>query len=420
MCFLISCKKKDEVRPELSITSPANNTQYYALEDYILCAGTVSDDVELDRIEFQLQTTSGSPVMPKKIVSPDSNPYQYSYGYFLEDIHLESGSYKMKTEVYDKAGNSMSQYKDVIVYGVPRAKEGVFYISESGGSYTLGRIDSFDVDSTAISVFNDYAGFEINNYDQEMFYMGFESENLLAINTRNYTTDWSLDNQANPPGTYYFNTLNFSSDRYLLVGIFQDEILKRFHNGSGSGNINLNYGNGQPETMYKDGNFVYVESRNIGTGQRVFQRYFFNSGIFDEQYLMDFDFRQILGKGTDELLIFGELAGQAIMKIFYKNGGNFFQPLSLLPGAFVEAFRVDDDNYLIVQDQGVYLYTYSSSNLITRISETNIISADYDELNNQMYLGFANMVKVYSTTGLFIRNIPASGNILNLKVHYNK
>jgi len=418
--LLSACKKKDEVRPELSVNKPITNTQYYATVDYILCTGTASDDIELDRIEFQLRTTLGKPALGKKIVFPDSNPYNYSYGYFLDDIHLENGTYKMKIEAFDKAGNSNAIYKEVIIYGVPRGKQGVFYISESSGSFSLGRIDSLDVDSTVLAVFNDFGGFEINNYDQKMYFMGYDTEDLIAYNTRTYTESWRLDNQSNPPNTYYFNQLNFSSDRYLSISLYQDQVKNLLYNGGGAGAINLNYQNAQAELIYKDGIYAYVESRSITGGNRLFQRYFFSSGAFDEQYSIDYDFREMFSKGSDELIIFGENGGQALFKIFYKNGGGYFQPIILNSGSFVDAFKINDDNYLIVQSQGVYLYTYSNTNLITKISEANILSADYDVLNDQIYLGFANLVKVYTSGGTFLRNIPTSGNIINLKVHYNK
>lgn len=418
--ILASCKKKDEVPPIMSLTSPGLNSQYYASDDFILCSGTVSDDVELDRVEFQLRTMTNSPAMGKRVVFLSQNPTTFNFGYFLDDIHLNSGSYRMKIEVFDKSGNSSSNYVEVIVFGVPRAKQGVFYVSESAGSYTLGKIDSLDLDSAAVGVFNDYAGFELNNYDQLAYFMGYESEDLIAFNSRSYSVNWSMNNLANPPGTYYFNQLNYSEDRSLIVSLYQDDALKLHYNGSGGGSIRLNYSNGQPELCYKDGNYCYVESKGIGNGVRSFQRYFYNSGTLDENYFINYDFKRILKKGADELLIFGETAGQAIMKIFYKNGGNYFQPIILNPGAFIEAFRKDDNNYLIVQSQGVYLYSYSTTNLITKINESNILSAAYDDLNDRIYLGFANMVKLYTSEGMFIKNIPISGNIINLKVHYNK
>src|SRR5690606_21030618 len=139
---------------------------YYAPDDFILCSGTVSDDVELDRVEFQLRTMTNSPAMGKRVVYLSQNSTTFNLGYFLDDIHLNSGAYRMIIEVFDKSGNSSSNYVEVIVFGVPRAKQGVFYVSESAGSYTLGKIDSLDLDSAAVGVFNDYAGFELNNYDQ--------------------------------------------------------------------------------------------------------------------------------------------------------------------------------------------------------------------------------------------------------------
>lgn len=418
--LLLACQKKDEILPQLTVSSPNTNSQYYAIEDAIVCAGQASDDVELDRVEFQLQSSTGSPVMPKMVRFADVNPFDFAVNYELDDIQLESGNYLMKITTYDKANNFKSIYREVIIFGVPRVKQGVFYVADNGSSFTLGRIDSLDQDSIAIGNFPDFGGMTINNYDQQLFYMGYESTDLLALNSRNYTIEWSLSNFANPPGTYYFHELNYSSDGYLSISLFQNEVLKRFQDGSGTGNILLNYIVGRPETTFKDGSFLYVESLNPGTGIRRFQRYFFGSGVFDEDYAIDYDFRKILAKGNDELLIFGEASGQAIMKIFYKNGGNYFQPLNMQTGSFIDAFRIDDNNYLIVQDQSVSAYTYSNNNLITTIGENGILSADYDIVNDRIYLGFANLIKVYSSSGVFIRNIPVSGDVINIKVHYNK
>ncbi len=418
--FLFSCKKKDEILPDISVSNPSTNSQYYALQDEIPCSGTVSDDVELDRIEYQLVTTTGSPVMPKEIDIPNSNPYSFNKGYELDDIHLNSGTYMMKIEVFDKAGNSKSIFREVIIFGVPRTKQGVFYVADNSGSFTLGRIDSLDQDSIPIATFPDYGGMEINNYDQQLFYMGYESVDLIAFNTRNYTYDWTIDNLANPPGTYYFHELNYSEDQYLMVSLFDDQVLKRYKDGSGTGNVVLNYSGGQPETTFKDGNFIYVESLTLGTGIRRFQRYFFNSGVYDEDYTAPFDFKKILKKSTNELLVLGNSGGQAQLRIFYTNGGNFFQPLNLLPGEFIDAFQIDDDNYLIIQDGGIYAYTYSSNNLITVISGSGILSADYDVVNDRIYVGIANAIRIYSASGVFLQNIPVSGDVINLKVHFNK
>lgn len=419
--FLFSaCKKKDTVLPQISVTSPGTNTQYYVLQDYIPCIGTVSDDVELDYIEMELVDGSGIPVMGKKPIQPDSNPYDFSSSYPLDDIHIESGNYKMKITVYDKAGNYRSKFIDVIIFGVPRAKRGVFYTAETGGNYYLGKIDSLDQDSSYLYSYNDYGGMEINNYDQQLFYMGYDSEDLMAINSNSYQVDWTLNNQANPPGTYYFHQLHFTADRYLLINLYQDEILKRTYYNAGAGNVELNYTNAQAESVLKDGNYLYTESVHIGTGNRRFQRYFFNSGGFNEEYAIDYDFKKIFNKNADELLIFGESGGNGVMKIFYKNGGNYFQPVSLNAESFVDAFQIDSNNYIVVQGQSVSKYGYQTSNFYTIINEPNILSADYDDLNDQIYLGFANMVKVYTGNGQFVRNIPVSGNVINLKVHYNK
>ncbi|MEZ4937962.1 MAG: hypothetical protein R2799_10275 [Crocinitomicaceae bacterium] len=417
--LLMGCQKKDTVRPQLTIYNPLGNSQYYAQQNNIYCSGKATDETALDRVEIQLQTISGNPVLPKVIRFADANSFTYNIDYSLDNIHLESGNYMIKTTAYDKAGNSFSIYREVLIYGVPRVKQGVFYVAENGGSYTLGRIDSLDEDSTAIGVYPDYGGMAINNYDQQLFYMGYESVDLLAFNSRNYSIEWILPNLANPPGTYYFHQLNFSED-YLTISLFDDQILKRYKNGTGSGNILLNYIGGQPETSLKKGNYLYVESKSLGTAIRKFQRYFFSTGTLDEDFSIPFDFKKIFSKNDDELLIFGESGGQAHVRVFFENGGNYFQPINLFAGNFVDALQIDNNRYLIVQNGGVYAYTYSTNNLIQEITESNILSADYNSVNDQIYLGFANMIKVYSSSGALIRNIPVSGNVVNLKIHFNK
>ncbi|MCB0479096.1 MAG: hypothetical protein KDC84_13085 [Crocinitomicaceae bacterium] len=417
--LLMGCQKKDLERPTLTVSNPLTNSQFYALEDSIYCSGTATDEVALDRIEIQLQSSTGSPVQSKLVRFASSNTLNYNVEYPLNDLHLESGNYLLKTTAFDKAGNSYSIYREIIIFGVPRVKQGVFYVADLGGNFTLGRIDSLDQDSTAIGVYPDFGGMEINNYDQQLFYMGYESVDLLAFNTRNYTIEWNVPNLANPPGTYYFHQLNFSSD-HLTISLFNDEILKRYKNGGAYGNVVLNYNGGQPETTFKKGDYLYVESKDIGTSSRKFQRYFYSTGSFDEDFTIGFDYRKILSKSSSELVIFGESGGQSQLRIFYENGGNYFQPLNLLPGSFIDAFQVDDNNYLIVQDNGVYAYTYSNNNLITNFTENAILSAAYDDLNDRIYLGFSNLIKVYSSSGIFVRNIPVSGNVVNIKVHYNK
>ena len=108
MFFLLACKKKDTEAPILSVQNPGNNTQYYVLDDFIYCTGKVSDNAQLKRIEFQLQTNDGSPVMARRLIYVDSNPYDFIYGYELDDIRIESGSYKMKIEVFDSVRLSIS------------------------------------------------------------------------------------------------------------------------------------------------------------------------------------------------------------------------------------------------------------------------------------------------------------------------
>src|SRR5689334_22554716 len=90
--FFFSCKKKENVEPKITITSPLSGTVYVP-GDTIQVEADISDDNELGSVTLKLLSASYTPVDHQESFAVNAKTYHLSYDYVINNAYLETGNY---------------------------------------------------------------------------------------------------------------------------------------------------------------------------------------------------------------------------------------------------------------------------------------------------------------------------------------
>lgn len=127
-CILVlSCKKKDETEPSLSIISPVTGQSFSYTPD-IEVSGNISDNAGLKAVEVSLLDNQYKTVYGATRYPVDKNAKSFSVVYEVTDVYLPQGNYYLKVQAIDLANNRKSAFVQIYLDELPLALKGVYYV----------------------------------------------------------------------------------------------------------------------------------------------------------------------------------------------------------------------------------------------------------------------------------------------------
>lgn len=124
---VLSCKKKDEQDPSISITLPVTG-QYFSYNPTINILGTVSDNIGLKAIEVSLLDSQYKMVAGITKYNIKRDARSYSVSYTIDDVYLPKGNYFIRVQAIDEANNRGSAFVRIYLDELPLSLRGVYYV----------------------------------------------------------------------------------------------------------------------------------------------------------------------------------------------------------------------------------------------------------------------------------------------------
>ncbi len=414
--LLFSCKKKDDISPYIQITSPNQNSNHNVL-DTLTVVGLISDNEELEYVKISLLNENNLTVATAITIYPETKEYSLNREFIIDNILLANGNYNLLITASD-GENETRKYIPLSLNEAARELTGILFIeTPSVNSVEIKKIlPDLSVQQVAFAA-GDFSS-AITSSKNHAFYMaGSETGSLRAFSMLNNAELWSV--QANPlSGAPYFSDV-FEDDGTLYVSFFEGEIKAFDKNGIIKQDIISSGYN--CFKVWKTGNFIFSEQQQVGTSNRRLVVYNASSAVEIQQTPLNMEIVKFCKRNDDNIFVFGNSGTQGYMKNYVISDNGFWEPHPLEAGKVLSAERIDDNTFLIGQENGTGKYTYNPNSLTDYLPSVIATSINYEPLNNLVVLSQANNVKFYNySNASLVNTVNGSSEIKSLSLLYNK
>ena len=391
LCCLFSCKKPvDSIKPVVNVVSPGEFASFSAL-DIISVKADISDETKLEFVSIRLVDEGLQPAMPTVTFNPEGKEYSLNYGYSLNDIHLETGTYFLRINASDGV-NETKKYVQVQVTGTSLERKGVVIVSTPSGSMVDVSImdNSYNV-SPFIVMNTDYSSSCASSYYQYINVTPRSNGDMKSFRVNDKSVQWSVSTPANFEGMDFYDELSY-------VCFKSGEIKGYAENGAVSFSA-LSDGYHYPVKAFLHEGEVFVQEEEItGQGKKL-TVYYFGSGADSKKGLdITFNVAAFASKDEDNVFLFAnDATGQGKMYLLETTGASYgyWSPHAIPAGKIFDAIKISADNYLIAHENAIYRYQYSQNSLTVFASMPSVKSLTYDGLFNEVIAADGSQIKVF-------------------------
>lgn len=414
--FGISCKKEDEVYPVIILENPASQITI-GPTDTVLVEARITDNNTIEKVTVQLLTINFAPVSSALILEPNSSEYHLSVNYILQNPQLSSGTYLIAVTASD-GKNTAYAYREVYVLALPQLRKAVFVLSKNNtGIVNISRADTLHQLQSFLNLPSDYLGSSVDSKNQVLYVLGQTTGGLTFIDANSAALINSIPPNT-PMGPPTFQFLHFK-DNLNFISFYDGNV--RAYDQNGTRNFEaIQSGYARPNAILKTEDYVYVENFYLNAQQNKLEQYFYPSGISNQIIFLDMDIVSLYEKSSDELFLFGDKNGQAVLEK-YDRLNNSIQLIRTFGNYTIhDVFQYRNTQYYLATSNGLFRYDYDMNSLspLTSIASQGI---KYDPLMNEFFLSENSAVHVIdgaSFTEKYTLSCPDS--VLNILFLYDR
>ncbi|HRH67149.1 MAG TPA: Ig-like domain-containing protein [Bacteroidia bacterium] len=414
LCY--SCKKEDEIDPVIVLEKPASQITV-SPADTILVQARITDNNTIQKVTVQLLSINFVPVSNALILEPSTAEFNLSVNYILQNPQLTSGTYLISVTASD-GRNTAYAYREIYILALPQFRKSVFVLSKGTSGYIqINKTDSFNQLQPFLSLPSDYTGSSIGSRDQVLYVLGQTTGGLTFIDANTAALINSIPPNT-PMGPPTFQYLHFN-DNLNYISFYDGNIRAYDRNGIRQFEA-LQSGYARPAALLKTLDYVYVENYYSGAQQNRLEQYFFPGGNSNQIITLDLDIIRMFEKSSDELFLFGQKNGSAVLEKYNRLNNNI-QLIRTFGNYQINAvYQYRNTVYYIATSVGLYRYDYDQ-NALSPLTFAPIQGIEYDPLLNEFFLSENNIVRVLDG-GNFSEKYTLSANdsILNVLFLYDR
>ena len=409
-----SCKKEDEVRPELTVNFPSAGVTYN-VKDTIRIGIDASDNILLESIDVKLLNQDGRLSSTVAAVLPSSQTYSGILSIIIEDKYLESGTYSIDVKASDGL-NQRYAFVSVNLIAFPKNRRSIIALTSSGNS-SVYRVDSLGQVMPLFWLNHDGSEVCTNNRNDHAIVIGDIDGNVSSIDLVNGGLVWE-NNWPNQPPAPAFSGATCEDGDILVSGY--DHLLLGY-NSFGTLILNQDISSTyRPEKLIVEGEHLMVEQVQSGTTNHFMAHYNRASLAIQNLLFLPIDVISICPFDDESLIIFGNDNGQARVFQYSYLENVIWEPRILALGSVIDAVKSNGNTYFIAQSDGIYAYTFAP-NFLNFIVPGVISSGLVFDIDRGVLLSSSgNMIQEYSTEGALIATHQFSDDIVSFDLHYTK
>ncbi len=416
LLFQISCNKELNTSPIIDVKTPLQN-QSFSFGDTIFVKAEIQDKVPIVSVSVSLVNSSKTEVSSQQNQTFDQKLVHVNNEIILDNPQLESGQYFIHIVARNDI-NSKSYFQPIQISGLQRSFRGLFLITKSSDqSLDVLLMDSNETVLPFLSINGDYLNSDINNKYQRLVICGSKTGNLTVVNLDTKIIDWSIVNQSTQDNPYFYS-LVLTQNR-IFSATRNSEIRSFDFSGSIVNSYSLTNQRYAENMLALSDRFFAQTTDVLGGAKRLIQFYTGSSlSISDHTISMDikswfwFDGKLIVFANTGN---FGRIYS-------YNYTNNVFTLLNNTSSVITKVSPLSVSDYLIICNDGVYLYNAGSSNSMNKvISQNGIKNVIFDNVNQRVYIQSVNKIEVFTFPDFESRfEYNSSKEIVNLHLWYNK
>ncbi|MCB9204353.1 MAG: hypothetical protein H6603_05175 [Flavobacteriales bacterium] len=409
---LPSCTKKDEVPPSVTISSPFNGAEYNVF-DTIQVSFQIEDETALVSASAEVLSQDFYPITPKTNITN----YNGSAQVILDDKLIESGEYFLVVNASDGTNDSR-EFVEIRINAIPKVRRAVYVATSSGsGQDAVWQVDSLLQQYISWSQpGQDVLKVCANSAYDKLALIGRLSTGLKVYSLPFGSLDWS-DDVFNVSQTERYQDLICNQNSFF-ASIYDREI--RGYTLSGALIKNFPTGDYRAETLFRYENTLLAEMNLVGDDRHFLNVYYESTMALLNQVDFDMDIVAIVSLQGDEVLVFGNNAGQA--KVYHYDIGenSFWEPRQLPVGKVYDATRTEGVRVVFTHDDGVYTYTYSPNFLNLLRSGSAYRQVHFDVDNGAVLSASENILEEISQSGQLVSTVVLPDSIVSFDIHYTR
>ncbi len=416
LLLFISCKKKENAEPAITITNPTSGMVYFP-GDTVHVEADISDDGALSSVTLKLLNAAYTPVDHQESFSINASSYHLFYEYVIENIYLETGNYFIALSTSD-GDNDHNAFRNIVIQGIPKTRKAIYVVTQTDTSnIEVSKLDSANQLVHQFDVPGDYSGSAISSRYNELNIAG---KTTGAFNQYDLISNSLLFSVPAYNATLpSFQNLFFAHE--LTFVSFYDGRIRAYNK---DGNVQFNSAQPvyyQPGTICVNDKYVFAEAYYPGPNESRLVVINYPSGVTKQEYNVGLNIISMVSKEDNELIIFGNKNGDGKIYQYHviSNGINDFH--TLFGNTVYAAVAIDDDRYAIATSNGLYSYQESINNLIPLDLSEPVYSLEYDDVNGILFVNAGRKIKEYAFPDIAVLNTSATtDSVLEVKVQYSK
>ncbi len=413
-----SCKNDtDYGYPEISVSKPLPGS-FYENGDTIKFQADFSDDNKLTSIEVMLVDMDNKPVLPVVNITPNKNPYSFQGDYYINDPTLPSGRYYLRFQA-SNGNNVTNKFVEVQLFEL--MKEMLYPIIVTHPETDIWFAYRLENDIKWVKCFTqtgDYTGCAVNSAGSQFYMCGNSISNLSSIRLPDGFLQWDVK-PVYYQSNNWFGGIEFSYPN-LFVSCAEGNI--RGYNKTGNEIYKSEtFHHAEPRLLVSTNNYVIAEFVDAfssdkflvtfhNPGGKMFGSKFFEGNVID-----------LIHTTGEKILVFSNLEGQGSISQYDATYNTLSTLHPFYSGVFIDAAKMDNDNYIISSSAGIYLYRLSNNSLTPLLSDFKDAKIECNTVSQQFYTCSANEMRVYSFPNpVLLQSIPLPDTVVDFHLVYNK
>jgi hypothetical protein len=416
---LFSCRKDDGTPPLIDLDAPYSG-MILEVPDSFEARGIVQDPEGIEYIQLQVLKPSGAPIAGVvQIDGKGRNSIEFDEWFFLTDASLASGSYSFKVTAVDVKGAKAVQYRSLNLSEWPLDRLGVLFVYEhSATEMRSAFVDNSGTLTTLSKRSMDFSDATINHRSGQLLMAGSVTGPTLGINIVTDQPDFTI-NSSNSQSTPYFTSV-YSFENRAWLNFYDGRVREIRPDGSTKGEFTVLLDHHAEEVLLS-GNELFLELRNHTPGPNRLRMVNVNTGGGAQDHLFQGDIVQLMPRNGQTIYALINEQGQADMYIYDIASNEKSTIRDLAIGTASDASPVDANRILVAQEDGIYLFDYSTTNYVRLNDLTDPKFVAFDPVYQQYAVAGTNFLRIYEfPSGTQSYNLNLKYEVTALEMWYSR
>ena len=417
LIIFTSCSKnKDEItRPRVQIINPPAFSVFSAGET-ILVEASVYHEKTVRSVQAALVNDDNIPVCAPVGATPNQNVFQIDFELEIDNPGIISGNYFIMVKASDEESTTRT-FQPVEIKGIPVELRRLLVITRLNTlKSNIYFIDSAYNINHILGINKEFAGSAVSSEYQQLYYISPEPSRLLTYNLEDTLLAWDYNALLPYP---ILEDVSFAEN--LVYVASQNGDIKGLNSAGQIIYGTPTHSDRVPEKIFRHHNFIIADQRTRSDMYRYFVVFYSATGAFANQFRSDLEVVSFFSRSENEIIAFGNENDQAKIIVYGIEENNGLEPAAMPTGKLLYGIQINENEVLLAMDYGVIKYNIQTFQYNQVFEHDEVISMDYDTLNQFLSIARNNKIFFYNYPGAsLLHTVTMDEPVLNIHFLYNK